>query len=1042
MAAIILGPTLGNSIAWATKVTTSTATSASVCQAALQGDKGSDKTVDSKETKEVKEAKAKELARLKKLTPAQAWNETQKNLEAIQQAFIGEGIESIFFGLMVGAVSKEFIWINGDPGGAKTTLAKTVYENLLAGLPYESKRNFFIQFHKLMTENVITGTPKIKSMLQGLYERNFEDSLVNSAFRTLIADEIDKSHTGLQAAMLSLLAERAAFVGDQVVKAGLETGAFTSNKTLGQLMESYGPDAPTGEALLDRMALKTHSVNKQLDEFHQWEMFKAVNLQKKLPVLPLPLVPIRQMAKGVVIPDSLLRDFAQVANEMDISVISKRQSSLDKQIDPNNEELPYFPANQFSNRSWRKILGIAQASFIVEQLMDGVPYDKIRYTMERRDLHHLATASAYMGPGRIQRKSVEIGPVTLFTSMTDLQSFKGRWFPSTGTIVLKAENGVGKIKLNLSADHKNVEIRGVNLGVGTSDQINRELLIDQVLGAIEEAKSVDAKKAIIENPVGFAEDPVFKRYLELRNLPKNTMQEIASIQEDQAKLIRLMNDQLPKPEDTRSRTKEVRTARAHQLREARKTQREFKSLAQNKDNVTPESMWPINQKTLREVMQTFPEMEHVVKAMVLAMATDSNAYLFGPPGGAKTAISRALIDAELRTENQLGVALFINRFLKKFEQDHPKEFKLFLLQCHQLMPEGQIVGFQNIDAQLERDGKLEWNAEDSLAGRKFLYAIIDEVEKAHSAVAATLLSMLEERAVLGGAQKITATVLAIVLTSNKTPSEFLEMYDIKDRPTGEALLNRLAIKAYVPNKFANEDVLVEYLTKLKNGLNPIVHGPLALNYVKPLIDKAKQQFLQGDYDHRQQANDKLGLFAMRIANLFDAEQLRKHQESYRNYSKSPLEFPNYYLQANVGSNRSINKTMELWVGAKIVDQLVSGVPIENVSTEMTFKDLSLLANSLAYAGPYKIVPKYDQNEFLYFELESPVLDQLIASGRLDKRNNYIANNIKDEVKTLVDVLNGALAEYQAQHREEINRFPHLFPEIKLQLNKTTDGSNP
>lgn len=58
------------------------------------------------------------------------------------------------------------------------------------------------------------------------------------------------------------------------------------------------------------------------------------------------------------------------------------------------------------SKNWGRVLQLVKVSFVVEQLMGGIPLSDIRLEMSSEDIHHLATAFFVTGPGRIENQNL------------------------------------------------------------------------------------------------------------------------------------------------------------------------------------------------------------------------------------------------------------------------------------------------------------------------------------------------------------------------------------------------------------------------------------------------------------------------------------------------------------------------------------------------------------------------------------------------------------------------------------------------------------
>ena len=178
---------------------------------------------------------AKALNQVIAKSPQSSWSESINALKQIDQTVYGRS--QVIEALTTAVLAKEFVWINGEPGGAKTFLSRIMFQSVLNSIPESNKKIFVLQFHKLISEGKISGFQKFSSMMKdGKYEIETSTSLVGDKFLFLIADEAEKSNPAVLNALLSVLNERKAFLGSKVVDSILSSGVFTSNKTTGEFI--------------------------------------------------------------------------------------------------------------------------------------------------------------------------------------------------------------------------------------------------------------------------------------------------------------------------------------------------------------------------------------------------------------------------------------------------------------------------------------------------------------------------------------------------------------------------------------------------------------------------------------------------------------------------------------------------------------------------------------------------------------------------------------------------------------------------------------
>ena len=186
--------------------------------------------------------------------------------------------------------------------------------------------------------------------------------------------------------------------------------------------------------------------------------------------------------------------------------------------------------------------------------------------------------------------------------------------------------------------------------------------------------------------------------------------------------------------------------------------------------------------------QRFRGLGAIHHAATVARLSKNHMMLYGPPGGAKSAVVNWMMAAEAEAP--------------------------FKLQLHQMIPESAFTGGQNFEA--AKEGRFEINTKGSMAD--YTVALIDEAEKGNPAALAALLSLLNEREILAGNQVIPARLETLFVTSNASLPELFQYFvENGQGSTAPALLNRIQLKAFTYNWLALQDqaILDERLARLR-----------------------------------------------------------------------------------------------------------------------------------------------------------------------------------------------------------------------------------
>lgn len=954
-----------------------------------------------------------------------AWTQSQLGIASIRRQVFG--MDNVVRSVLTAIVAKEFVWMNGDPGGAKTFISRTIFESVLRTIPEADKKIFVLQFHKLITEGVITGFPKFTQLMQsGRYEIETATSLVGDRFLFLIADEAEKANPATLSALLSVLNERKAFHGSRVVEAVLSSGVFTSNKTTGEFIQGFGDDRPSGEAFLDRNPIKIHVPNQfaTADQSAEYliQLRKSVRERVDLPILEL-----APLAAKVQISDELMTDIVQITRSFDSYVTSKADESR-KAVRFGDRASEYFPANQFSNRSVRKMIQILKAAFIVEQLWDRVPYSELRTQMRRSDLNLLLTGAAYGGPSRIVLKSWTLGEmaqgdfkphvVIAEDEWAPLVELNVRWSPWSRLLSLTSVLD-GNLKLVIKVNDDGTFI--------TKYQLENLTLDDQ---AQAQVRDWIRQFEIEQNPnlqvPQFEVDTYLAQLLKRETLPARTREELTSILEDFEAFNNRLNQQMEvSPESIITPAPE---------REPGVTVREYRELRRNSANrgqVDIKTSFEVTARGARALTQRFPELGHSIEAHFTGILAQEHLFVFGPPGGAKTAVSEVIVTAELRNINsrvadqftadvvkKLAEAQdgrkFLSQVMQEMRQKQPQQFKRFMLQFHKLIPEGVLTGFVKIDKMLNQ-GQEEREYTDSMAGKYFLFSILDEVDKANPQTLTALLSLLNEREILAGNEVVKAALRTAIMTSNKMNSEILESFK-EDRANAEALMDRALNKVFVVNKLSTEAQLAQFLADVEQGRRPEWRGVLALNELRPLVDQVK-------------VNGYIVHLIEEIREKFMARRLAEAEKSRAANLQDEREFPDYYVPASTMSNRTAAKLQDQLKARLIISQMLKGVAFEDLRFEVQIQDLPLFFEGMAYWAPQSIESSDDSHGIIQFQIDQTILQRLSENPQIPMRVRYQIQRMLEEGTDMVEVLNSEVRRFSTKHRDLLARWPSLFPSL-------------
>ncbi|HVK62762.1 MAG TPA: AAA family ATPase [Bdellovibrionales bacterium] len=948
-----------------------------------------------------------------------AWNESAQAMQQLNQAVYGRG--QVIEAMATAILAKEFVWMNGEPGGAKTFLSRLMFQSVLNTISEKDKKIFVLQFHKLISEGKISGFQKFSSMMKdGKYEIETESSLVGDRFLFLIADEAEKSNPAVLNALLSVLNERKAFLGARVVDAALSSGVFTSNKTTGEFIQGFLGDRPSGEALLDRMAIKIHIPNQQLSPKETVAMYNLVKNSSKVSIA-LPLHDLESVVAKVKISDEMMAEIVSIAREFDRYVTNKSDQSR-AAVRYGEAESEYFPANQFSNRSVRRLVQVFKAAFIARQLAEGVSFDQMRLQPARRDLALLSQSALYVGPAGLQLKTYPLvdaaDGVKVTSAFGSAATMAAVYSPYTEEVLLQDASGRTQFTFKKKNGEWILKSKSADFADWSVDPKGIADLAPKIQTVIAD-NQIDPSKPQLE--VGSEID----RLLAKGTVKERTRTELESIKKDLEQFANVLNQHFER-EDQPKVPAQQKLLPARSEREKRDFRRKMLSSPVEK-RVSQYYDWMSYE--VRALKQRFVELEHSIEAHLTGLLSENHLYVFGPPGGAKTALAEVILKSELKKLNADQVdgfvkttlakvgkdKSFMRAVLKRMRTEKPEVFDRFLLQFHKLLPEGVLVGFPKVEKQLN-EGIEEIEVSTSLVNQKFVFAILDEVDKANPQTITALLSLLNEREVFAGNQVIKAALRSAILTSNKMPSEFLDSYN-EDRSTGEAVMDRAINKVYVSNKISSEEALTRFLINLESGISPSWRGLLAVGELKPLVEQVEFE------------NPAIEELLATIHQKFLAMRIQKEEETRKAHRMDSREFPDYYVSAaGSASDRTVIKLFDQLKARFIVHQLMEGVPFADLKTTIEVKDLGLFFEGLGYWAPQEIQHQYD-NGLLTFRNDSSVIERLISSGIVDSRVKFHLEMMAEEAKDYTQVLNSVIGEFIAEYNKEIAQHPELFPSL-------------
>lgn len=211
----------------------------------------------------------------------------------------------------------------------------------------------------------------------------------------------------------------------------------------------------------------------------------------------------------------------------------------------------------------------------------------------------------------------------------------------------------------------------------------------------------------------------------------------------------------------------------------------------------------------RSLSQSFCDKDEVIRLMLLSALAGEHLLILGPPGTAKSAL------------------------VSQFAQQISARYFEYLLT--RFSEPGEILG--PLDVQAFRDGVYRRRGERLLPTAEVVF--LDEIFKANSAILNSLLSLLNERRLYIGAERIEVPLLALFAASNELPED----------DSLEALLDRFVLRV------SSQNVQSYHFHRLLTlGLAQEARGPTA---PEPLLTADELRLLQRSLRERLHCPESL-----------------------------------------------------------------------------------------------------------------------------------------------------------------------------------------
>jgi len=911
------------------------------------------------------------------------------------------------------------------------------------------KRLFTIQFHQLLSETSLLGGPNpIKFVKEGIYEVDYSRALIAEKNMFAILDEIEKAPPSLQMTLLSILNERQALAGNKVIQTMLESIAGTTNKTLGQMVSQADPHEIGGRmAYLDRFALKFHLVytgHSAVDNYLFVENMEANSSEKRYTIIDLR--GIRPLADNVEISKELISSAVDVVAEMDIAYsqhLKELQSALEDPAKPPS----FYPPYSGSNRANSKVIKMWQAAFIMRQLINGVAFESVNLKMSAKDLVDLAPVVLQGGPdtfvsahgiklGFLQYKyigeSEEGLPIPKNEKIvvaksnvdTTTAAFRNKDFyaensistgyydPSTEMFTYKSLShgqvrklhfDVKKGKLNIPseiiADELGVKLDLDNVYFDGNETVARRLA--DLNSRLAKMHANAARVGKDKNETGFILSGTIEEYLKPNSqaaIIKEAKEQLAEIKKFHERFRSIINPKI-KELSTGAMTEVDVTADIKQDKEfidrATKLSNELEVALDQKNS---DKVLDIAIQSARlgneEMTYWFKNSGSTVASMFKAIASRRNVMLFGPPGSAKTMMSRMILDRELEGISEMQIAKANAMLAHVLPHGVKGKGSVWIKQFHPMSTEGDIVGRLDLKAMEEGRG-YTYNRTGTLAAKDVFFALIDEFEKAPPGVKTAMMSLMQERKVFGGDDIEISNIISMVITTNSTPSEFLISQG--DFSNGAPIFDRIQQKAYVFNKMDKTD-LKSFLSRLYAGIMPRLHSPLMLSQIGQLA----KYFRIGDADK----------MLLQEINAEFLKIVKDRSEIEREFHNSPQRdlYPTYYMNTHGESRRTLGSTFMKELGITVqMNRALNGESTQRLKEQYVFdlKDIESFAEMYMTANfAFAVKARYNADGILHF-----VVERKNTSGiedRISNREKETLTHMEWEATQMVNIINAKL----------------------------------
>jgi hypothetical protein len=160
-----------------------------------------------------------------------------------------------------------------------------------------------------------------------------------------------------------------------------------------------------------------------------------------------------------------------------------------------------------------------------------------------------------------------------------------------------------------------------------------------------------------------------------------------------------------------------------------------------------------------------------------------------------------------------------------------------------------------------------------------------------------------------------------------------------------------------------------------------------------------------------------------------ARRLVEKEKSEDLHKGDPVNSPDYYIPAASPSNRTWGALLDQFKARILVEQMLAGVPYENLKTEVEMKDLAHFFEGMGYWGPFSINVEYNAQGLVQVVAKKDQLVNLINSPNVSRRQKEQLKAIEGEADDFVSATNTVVQTFVLEFRDTIAQFPNLFPTL-------------